>query len=158
MKISQLPCLWYKITDVRMFKLGNVPGHEWTKRWANAKVHNITGWASPELRNIKITQGYSKKALTLVVRWFKPMPGDKLSRTWADGNIKKSVELPPYAIVDLSAATQTYKDYINQEGPQFLNSILSYEVNLLRGTYNQAIYESNHVMVWVPLSFPNRSL
>lgn len=102
-----------------MFRLGNVPGHEWTEPWGSAKVQNITsaGWASPEVRTIKVTQGYSKNALKLGVRRFKPMPGDKLHRTWAEGGVTKSVELPLYAIVDLAAASGTYKDYINQEGP-----------------------------------------
>ena len=149
-KFSSLPCLRYKITDIRMLKLGNVPGHEWTKRWAGSRYNDISNWDSSELRTIKVTQGYSPNGMTLVVRRFKPSPGDMLHRSWVDGTTKKSVLLPPYAIVDIEAATQAYKEYINQEGPQFFNSILDPNDRIIRETYSQAIYASNHANVSIP--------
>jgi len=147
LKFSNLPCLRYKITDIKMFEVGNIPGCEWTQRWSKSKFEGISSWASSELRTIQVTQGHSPRGFTLVVRKFNPLPGDSLRRSWVHGTIKKSVLIPPYAIADMEAATQTYKDFINQEGLEYFHSILKPSEKLIWGTYNQAICASNHAMV-----------
>lgn len=114
-KIWKLPCLRAKITEVKLFKPGQVRGKEWTQRWKDSIVDNITTWEDAE-KMILVTEGYTPQhGISLRVKRFKPQSGDTLHREWAstlNNEIKKRVDLPPYAIVDLQEAETQYKDYI----------------------------------------------
>ena len=108
----RLACLRWKITDVRLFKPGQVKGHEWTNRWRDSVVDDIGSWASSDIRTISVTEGYTGRSVKLLVRRFQPQEGDRLERSWVSGGVKKSVPIPPYAIVDMEAAKSSFDDYI----------------------------------------------
>jgi hypothetical protein len=159
MKFSKLPCLRYKITDIRLFKPGQVPGMEWTHRWSNNKLNDISTWSSREVKIIQVTEGYGSKPLTLQVREFVPLEGDMLRRNWDANGVKKSATLPPYAIVDLVAAEKACWEYLKQGPAEFFKSVLNRKDKLLRATYDMAIETANNPeMVSANISPPERLL
>lgn len=138
-KTYRLPCLRYKITDVRLFKPGNVKGHEWTRRWTEGIADDISNWASAEIRMLCVTEGYSRRPVKLRVREFIPQDGDKLERSWVHQGTKRSVRIPPYAIVNLDEAKTIYTDHIAAELKECCRNVLTDKHQLLRGTYGFAL-------------------
>lgn len=149
-KLAKLPCLRYKITDVRLFTVGHSwAGFERTRRWKTIALNDITLWASDEIKKIKVTQGFTSKTLTLEVRKFVPLEGDMIHKTWTVGGVEKKVLFPTYAIVSLQAALESCSRWINDEGPRYFNALLNSDPSyaLLRETYSMAIWTSNHTPV-----------
>lgn len=133
------PCLRLKITDVKLYKPGQVKGHEWTSRWQNAIVDDIGNWASPETKIIRVTEGYTGKTVELRVRKFHPQAGDKLDRSWVSKGVKKSVSIPPYAIVDMEEAKTAFDRYIRAGLSECLKKLLGPREELLWRTYIVAL-------------------
>lgn len=147
-RVSNLPCLRYKVTDMKLFKSSVVPGLEWTNRWAGASdFDRINQWSDTDVRIVQVTQDFTARPLTLVVRRFIPQAGDALHRKWADGKTIKRVLLPPYAIENMELAIQTYKQYINDEGTEFFHNLLDPTEKLIWDTYSMAIHTSNNALV-----------
>ncbi|KAI8623895.1 hypothetical protein F5Y19DRAFT_468238 [Xylariaceae sp. FL1651] len=138
-KVWRMPCLRYKITDVRLFKPGQVKGHEWTRRWVEGVADDISHWASTETRNVKVTEGYTEHKVELRVRQFIPQEGDSLERSWVHDGVRKKVSIPAYAIVNLDEAKGAYSNYINRSIPECCKSVLTGKDKLLVVTYLQAI-------------------
>lgn len=136
-KAGRFPCLRYKITDVRLYKPGNVPGYEWTRRWTNNFSDPIENWASNETKVIRIGDGFSNRSVAVRVRKFVPQAGDKLDRSWDYKGIKKSVSIPPYAIVDLEEAKKAYERHISASMAEAFKSLVP--GGLLYKTYIQAL-------------------
>ncbi|KAL7902173.1 hypothetical protein HDV63DRAFT_410026 [Trichoderma sp. SZMC 28014] len=132
---TRLPCVRYKITDMTLYKTGQVPGYEWTHRWTKGTSDPITLWASSEIRTVYISVHYSKERLPLKVRRFVPQEGDKLERTWAHQGTKKSALIPPYALVDVEAGTLAYTTYIRESMRDIFQTMLGEEDDLLYKTY-----------------------
>jgi hypothetical protein len=136
---------------VKLFKndSGKVSGNQWTQRWSGTEPHiiNDTDWASPQVRTLEITQDYTTRPIVIVVRKFVPQPGDQLHRRWVDGGIEKKAQIPPYAVADLETTIQTYKTYINEEGPAHFHSALNPADHLIWETYSMAIHTSNYTSV-----------
>lgn len=137
-KIRRLPCLRYKITDVQLFKPGQVRGFEWTRRWHDSIVENISNWASDEVKVIKVSEGYTGRPVELRVRRFIPQDGDRLDRSWVVNGVKKSVAIPPYAIVDLDAAKSAYAKHIERGIGECFQAVLKPDDGLLWRTYFMA--------------------
>ncbi|KAG5964429.1 hypothetical protein E4U57_005315 [Claviceps arundinis] len=137
-KAGRFPCLRYKITDIKLFKSGQVPGFEWTQRWANNITDPIQKWASTEIKVIHISTTYSKKTIELQVRQFVPLEGDKLERTWVHQGTKKSVTVPPYALMDLDAGKKAYLKHIYASMGDTLQLVAERSRGLVRMTYIQA--------------------
>ncbi|PMD58388.1 uncharacterized protein K444DRAFT_532135 [Hyaloscypha bicolor E] len=149
-KASRLPCLRYKLTEVRLFTESMAPGLVWSTRWQDLQLKDINVWASSETRTIKLTQDYVATPLTFQVRQFVPLESDMLDRRWAHGSVKKSVTLPPYAFANMREALEIYKDFINREGTRHLYSILDRNDGLVWATYGTAIKASNSPTVTEP--------
>ncbi|RFU74074.1 hypothetical protein TARUN_8174 [Trichoderma arundinaceum] len=116
----------------------NVPGYEWSRRWAKSNSDPIQQWASSEVKVIYISVYFSDRYLPLKVRQFVPQDGDKLERTWDYQGIKKSVEIPPYALIDLEAGKSAYTKYIRDSMTDIFRNMLGDSDNLLYKTYLQA--------------------
>lgn len=142
MKLLKTPCLRYKITDVKLFKPGNVKGYEWTRRWVEGIPDDISQWASLETRTVKVTEGYTEQTVELRVRQFVPQDGDRLDRSWFHNGAQKQVRIPPYAIVNLEEAKRTYDNYIKQWLPECCKRVLAGKDKLLLITYGTAIKAS----------------
>ncbi|KXJ95489.1 hypothetical protein Micbo1qcDRAFT_26801 [Microdochium bolleyi] len=138
-KIWRLPCLRYKITDVRLFKPGPVKGYEWTRRWTEGVPGDISLWDSPDTKYVRVTEGYTNHSIVLRVRRFVPQDGDSLTRTWVANGQKREVKIPAYAIVDLDEAKNAYDDYIRSGYYECCKTILNSKAKLLHATYLMAI-------------------
>lgn len=143
MKMWKMPCLRYKITDVKLFKPGNVKGYEWTRRWVEGIPDDISQWASSETRRVRVTEGYTEQTVELRVRQFIPQDGDRLDRSWVYNGSRKKVTIPPYAIVNLEEAKRTYDNYIKRSLPECCKKVLAGKDRLLLLTYGTAIKISN---------------
>ncbi|XWW92259.1 hypothetical protein V2A60_000182 [Cordyceps javanica] len=141
-KTGQLPCLRYKIADIALYKSGQVPGFEWTRRWSNEISDSIDTWASSEIRTIRVSEGYSASFVELQVRRFVPMEGDKLDRTWDYNGEKKSVSVPPFAIIDTKKAKKAIAKHIdasiNDTLKKITKSIRGSSVSVMQRTYLEA--------------------
>ncbi len=138
-KAGRFPCLRYKITDVRLYKPGQVAGYEWTKRWANSLSDPIQKWASSDIKVIQVAEGYSDNCLRLRVRRFIPQDGDKLERTWSHDGHQRSVRIPPYALIDIEEGKKAYSKHILESMNQAFSSILDRPGELLHKTYQQTL-------------------
>jgi hypothetical protein len=112
-----------------------VHGYEWTQRWRDSVVDNIANWASTDVKIIEVSEGYTSRSVQLKVRQFVPQEGDRLERSWVFNGAKKSVPIPPYAIVDLEAAQKAYGDYINGGIVECFSNIVRRRESLLWRTY-----------------------
>jgi len=137
--VYYLGCLRWKITDVKLFKPGQVKGLEWTLRWKGSVVGDIGGWASPESRTIQVTEGYTGRSVELQVRQFQPQRGDKLDRSWVSNGQKKTKAIPAFAIVDMDAARKSFTDYIKQGLVDCCSRILGSKEQLLWRAYAIAL-------------------
>ncbi|KAI5920041.1 hypothetical protein F4810DRAFT_453549 [Camillea tinctor] len=138
-KVWRMPCLRYKITDVKLFKPGQVKGHEWTRRWVEGIADDISQWASAETKCVKVTEGYTDQPVELRVRQFIPQEGDALERTWVYDGIRRRVSIPAYAIVNLEEAKGAYSNYIHRGFFECCKNVLSGKEKLLMATYIAAI-------------------
>ncbi|KAK2590507.1 hypothetical protein QQS21_011810 [Conoideocrella luteorostrata] len=134
-KANRFPCLRYRLTDVRLFKPGQVPGYEWTRRWTNNISDPIQKWASPDVKSIRISTGYSNKCIILQVRKFVPQEGDKLERTWVFQGTRRSVNVPPYALTDLEEGKTAYMKHITEAMGDTLQSIAERSSGIMKETY-----------------------
>jgi len=124
-KTGNFPCLRYKISEVKLYKQGQVPGHEWSMRWNKNTSEPIQEWASAETRVIQVSEGYSDRVLELRVRRFVPQDGDKLERSWAYNGEKRTAKIPPFALIDLGRGKTSYVKYIRDSMDQAFDKILS---------------------------------
>ncbi|KAI0022285.1 hypothetical protein F4780DRAFT_769901 [Xylariomycetidae sp. FL0641] len=138
-KVWRMPCLRYKITDVKLFKPGQVKGLEWTRRWVEGVADDISQWESMETKEVKVTEGYTSKPIGLRVRQFTPQEGDKLVRTWVHEGIERGVKIPAYAIVNLEEAKDAYSNYISRGFFECCKTILAGKDRLLFATYVAAL-------------------
>ncbi len=147
LKVPNLPCVRFKITETILFKPGPVPGLEWTHRWRDMKVVDISEWRSPTTKRILTSEGFSSTPVELEVREFVPQEGDVLERHWhGPGGTKQSVKVPCFAIADMNTAKQAYIDYINQAGPEFFKGWFQGKDELLNKTYSAALATANDSM------------
>lgn len=124
---------------MRLYKPGQVPGYEWTRRWNNNVSDEIQKWASPQIKVIRISEGYSDQSLELRVREFVPQDGDKLCRTWSHNGEKRSVELPPYALVNIDEGKIAYNKHIELALNQTTSAFAGEPGGLLYWTYMQMV-------------------
>jgi hypothetical protein len=145
-RIYRLSCLRFKIVDCKLYKPGQVPGHEWTSRWKDSVLDDIDVWAPGEQRVIRVTEGYTNMFVELRVREFVPQPGDKLERTWVDKNgVLQRRPIPPFAIVDLDDAKESYRKYIKYGLENCCKHLLGHREQLLYKTYFFAISRARDV-------------
>ncbi|RDA89737.1 hypothetical protein CP533_1053 [Ophiocordyceps camponoti-saundersi (nom. inval.)] len=143
-KAGRFPCLRYKITDMKLYKPGQVPGYEWTRRWDHSITETIQNWASPDVKMISVSAGYSAKCIELQVRRFIPQDGDKLARTWDHNGMKKSVDIPPYALVNFELTKSTYTAHIEDIMTDTIQHVLRSSGDLLDMTYFEAVRLMRH--------------
>ncbi|KAK3309555.1 uncharacterized protein B0T15DRAFT_387850, partial [Chaetomium strumarium] len=139
-RVYRLNCLRLKITDVRLFKPGQVKGQEWTNRWKDSVMDDIGNWESAQVRTIYVTEGYTGQSVRLQVRQFRPLPGDSLERKWVskDG-AKRAVKIPAFAIVNLDEAKAAFDQYIKHGLLNCCDYLLGPRDKLLWRTYTLAI-------------------
>jgi hypothetical protein len=98
----------------------------------------ITKWADSDLKRIKVSQDLCSKAFEVVVRKFMPIKGDSLQRKWVDGKIRKSKDVPPYAIENMAKTAGLLRKFIEENTDSAIDHILSDKEPLLKETYAMA--------------------
>jgi hypothetical protein len=92
-KIHTLPCMRHKLSECVLYRTGKAPGLEFTLRWPEMKLRDISrdisDWAAPDIRTIKVMSDVCSIPLELSVRKFVPIPQDKLQKSWMDGRTVK---------------------------------------------------------------------
>ena len=136
----RLNCLRLKITDVKLFKPGQVKGQEWTNRWKDSVMDDIGNWASAQVHTIEVTEGYTGRAVKLQVRQFRPQEGDKVNRSWVTRRgDRREVTIPAFAIVSLEDAKAAFDEHIKLGLLRCCHHLLGSRDELLRQTYDLAI-------------------
>lgn len=136
----RLNCLRLKITDVKLFKPGQLKGQEWTNRWKDSVMDDIGTWDSGQVRTIQVTEGYTGQSVKLQVRQFKPQLGDKIRRSWVSRSGQKhEIQIPAYAIVNMDDAKAEFDQYIKIGLVDCCHRLLGSRDELLWRTYSLAI-------------------
>ncbi|KAK4129320.1 hypothetical protein N657DRAFT_639918 [Parathielavia appendiculata] len=139
-KVYRLNCLRLKITDVKLFKPGQVKGQEWTNRWKDSVMDDIGTWESSQVRTIEVTEGYTGRSVKLKVRQFRPQEGDKVKRSWVSKNGNRyEVEVPAFAIVNLDDAKAEFDQYIKIGQANCFQRLMGSRDELLWQTYELAM-------------------
>jgi hypothetical protein len=124
-----------------------VPGRERTLRWSDSQTGIINEWASNTVKTIQVTEGYCVNSLSVQVRKFTPVDGDRLHVQWAAQDTIKSAALPPYAIADLNQAEKSYKDFIDRRGSEFFSEFFKAAAGepdqFILQTYDMTFYVAN---------------
>jgi hypothetical protein len=136
--LSGLPCLRYKITDASLYREQSSPWQQWSQRWTSMEIRDITEWASPVIKTIRVSHGFGKASYTLEVRQFIPIEGDSLEEQWSDRGIMKKHKLPPFAIADMRKAVITLRRYVDESILDFIGDGIDYENPLILKTYRMA--------------------
>ena len=124
---------------MKLFKPGQVKGHEWTNRWKDSVVDDIGTWDAADDRFIEVTEGYTGQSVPLKVRRFRPLEGDRVDRSWVSGGVRRSVKIPPFAIVDMESAKSAFDAYIKSGLVNCCKTLLGAREKLLWQTYTLAI-------------------
>lgn len=121
---------------------------------------------------IRLSEGLSdSKFVEFRVRQFLPQEGDKLERTWDHQGTKKSVLIPPYALVDLEDGRKAYDLHIRDSMGDAFKQLLGRPNGLLYKTYLKAwqMYRdpstpiecveilSRTLRLWMSIRFSTRS-
>jgi hypothetical protein len=103
------------------------------------KMHDITGWASPEIRVSTLRKANMPDfGLRLKFRKFIPIEGDQLERQWMDGKTKKSAKLEPYAFADMEDTAQEFRKLIDETAFEWIDKLLARSDPLIQKTFNMA--------------------
>ncbi len=125
---------------MKLFKPGQVKGQEWTNRWKDSVMDDIGNWASTQVITIKVTEGYTGRAVELQVRQFRPQEGDKVKRSWVTrSGARREVQIPTYAIVNLDNAKAAFDQHIKLGLLKTCQRLLGSKDQLLRQTYDLAL-------------------
>lgn len=136
-----MPCRRWKLTDIKLSKPGQVdePDLKWTHRWQDtATLPEITQWASTEVRDIRLTDGYGIP-ITVRVRRFKELPSDKKERFIRhDDGTEETIPTEPFGLVDVEAVKTEYERYLRSGRAQICKVLCGPREKLLWRTYQLA--------------------
>lgn len=129
---------------MKLSKPGNVedPDLQWTHRWKDSTtLPEITQWAnSLDERKICLSDGLGGSGITVKVRRFEVMEGDKLCRTWYHPVTGEKVQrmTENFALVDVARTKDRYEDYLNSGQKHIFKQLLGPTEKLLWQTYDLA--------------------
>jgi hypothetical protein len=120
--------------------LGPADDFLWSRRWAGKKFDEITVWRVPTWRELLITQDYggSRALLAVNVKEYVPQEGDVQEYKWIDGEVEKSLHLPPFALVNLTATGQDMQQFIDAFGKDYIEDTLDECNPILWQTFGMA--------------------
>ena len=128
----------YKLTECTLYRIGKAPGLEFTFRWPVMKLKDISDWSDTRVRTIKVLSDVCPIPIELSVRKFRPIPEDSLRKSWMDGKTRKFKTTTPYAIVNMNAAKNYLRDYINDNVFVCMDYWLRDRDELIKQTFNFA--------------------
>jgi hypothetical protein len=111
------------------------------------EIRDITEWASPAIKTIRVTHGFGSASYALEVREFLPVEGDLLEEQWSNMGVMKKHRLPPYAIADMRKAAITLRRYVDESIVDFIGDGIDCENPLILKTYRMAYKHALHATV-----------
>lgn len=106
--IHTLPCIRTKLPTISLYRTNNLG---FTKRFDNTRVTNVPT-VGPIIK-IEMDETLSDTMITLKLRRFVPIAGDRLGRTYADSNgVLKEVYKLPYCLADTERTADEFREYI----------------------------------------------
>jgi hypothetical protein len=136
--VHKLPCLRYRLTDCAIYRPWQFG---YTCRYPKLEIKDVSSWASPRIREFIIRESiFPSYKFKVKHREFIPIQGDKLERKWMDGTKKKSVDIPPYAILDMEQTAKDLRQLIDNTAFECIDEILegTNSDELIRNTYDMA--------------------
>jgi hypothetical protein len=154
---SGIPCLRDKITDAFLYREQSAPSQFFTKRWNSMEIKEITGWASSEVKTIRVTQGFNA-SYKIEVRKFTPIDGDVLEKFWDDKGVVKSHKIPPYGVADMNKAARILRKFVEECCGAYITGMIGRSDDLLWNTYLMAFKHSVESQVSRETFFPFETL
>jgi len=93
----------------------------WSKRWKSMDMVDITRWESDEIRTIEVSQIFLNAPYKLKVRKFIPEDGDQMERFWYDGEIRREMPMPAYAIANLEEAADSIDQMMKVQTANYID-------------------------------------
>lgn len=129
---------------MKLSKPGNVedPDLQWTHRWKDSTtLPEITQWqAVIDERTIILCDGLNPEGITVKVRRFQELPGDKKFRTWWQSGERIERKTQNFALVDVAATKARYEGYLDdvQKQREIFKELFGPQEKLLWRTYDLA--------------------
>ncbi|KAL2123770.1 hypothetical protein VTJ04DRAFT_135 [Mycothermus thermophilus] len=135
--LHSLRCLRYRLTECTLYRTGKAPGLEFTYRWREMRLKDITDWESPDIRTIEVMSDVCDEPLKLLVRKFKPIPQDSITKSWWDktAGIRRYKKTTPYAIVNMKKTVDDMLSYIAKYALKSVVYVLRRSDQLVKETY-----------------------
>jgi hypothetical protein len=126
--------------SVLTFDLGPTEDFHYTRRWVGKKLDEIGDIIQPKIRFVDITQDYgsSRARITVCVKEYIPQEGDVQTYAWFDGGVKKTLSVPPFALVVLNLTSEHMRLYIDRFGTTYIEDIIDDSNQILWRTFEIA--------------------
>ena len=121
------------------------------------EIKEITGWASSEVKTIRVTQGFNA-SYKIEVRKFTPIDGDVLEKFWDDKGVVKSHKIPPYGVADMNKAARILCKFVEECCGAYITGMIGRSDDLLWNTYLMAFKHSVEAQVSRETLFPFETL
>lgn len=101
------------------------------------RLKDITDWESPDIRTIEVMSDVCDEPLKLLVRKFKPIPQDSITKSWWDktAGIRRYKKTTPYAIVNMKKTVDDMLSYIAKYALKSVVYVLRRSDQLVKETY-----------------------
>ncbi|KAK4203054.1 hypothetical protein QBC40DRAFT_31554 [Triangularia verruculosa] len=129
--IHNLPCLRYKLSSVVLHRNG---GLGYTNRFSHTQMGNIPqgDWTEKGHKIIEMAQGLCEVPMTLKVRAFRAIEGDKLVRHFVG---KNGVRLPAYGLIDIRHHAASFQKYLAANANKGLEESVTGSDDLVKDMY-----------------------
>jgi hypothetical protein len=127
--------------DASLYRDQETPFHLFTKRFKNMEVVDLTGWASPQIKTIEISQGFGT-SYKIEVRQFIPVEGDLVHELWSHNGVMKYHKTPEWAIADMAKTSEIMKKSAKEDIASYIQHLIEPSDSLLWSTYWMAFEHS----------------
>lgn len=142
--MPDMPCFRARLSSSELFRQGPTDEFRWTQRkWLQTPFNDTKVWRSPQTR-LFVTQGMGLR-LELVVKKYEPQPEDTDKYFWTDcsNGAKKSLEMPRYAVADISGAQDAINRYVGDHTESYIKKKIGSEETIPWKTFQMALKISN---------------
>jgi hypothetical protein len=97
-------------------------------------MEEITEWAAVELKTVQISLDLCPEPFVAVVRQFTPKEGDILQRRWTDGKTRKFIDVPPFAIENMTQTAARLRRWIEGNVGNAIGNLIDETESILKET------------------------
>jgi len=109
-------------------------------------VVDLTGWASPVIKTIEISQGFGT-GYKVEVREFIPEEGDLRYEVWSHNGVRQYHKTPDWAIADMAKMSEIMKKSAVEDIGPYITHLINPSDALLWNTYWMAYKHSKEASV-----------